>query len=335
MSKSRFLLGTCLGFCLLLFGCAPPEVAVVTETAVPIETISPTRTATQEPTLSASATPVVLPSPQLVELPTKTPLPTPPPTATAVPTVTPVPTDTPAPTATITPTLPILVAPTLTPVGYATCVQRDPATDDLLALVTKTYGLSAGYVPDGLVPLSEYFTNKITLGYPTLIREVAAEPPTRLVADMEAVGLEPFVISGYRDYNTQKVAFQKWQILEPERAAQLSAPPGHSEHQLGTTVDFGSPVLQDYVEAELDSQFHTNFYLTPEGIWLIDNAHRYGFTLSYPREAAELTGFYYEPWHYRYVGVDLASRLYETKLSLTEYQLVTFSPPCEPVVNDG
>lgn len=148
---------------------------------------------------------------------------------------------------------------------------------------------------------------------------------------MESVGLSPFIISGYRSYNTQKLAFQKWQEIEPERAAQLSAPPGHSEHQLGLTVDFGSPTLQDYVETELTSNFHTNFYQTPEGQWLLNYAHVYGFTLSYPREAAALTGFFYEPWHYRYVGPELATQLHEIGISLTQYQLNQFAAPCEPI----
>jgi D-alanyl-D-alanine carboxypeptidase len=79
-----------------------------------------------------------------------------------------------------------------------------------------------------------------------------------------------------------------------------------------------------------DVEFHTYFYKTSEGIWLAENAHRYGFTLSYPREAFELTGFYYEPWHYRYVGVEMATMLKEIEMFLTEYQLLTQPEPCIP-----
>jgi D-alanyl-D-alanine carboxypeptidase len=63
---------------------------------------------------------------------------------------------------------------------------------------------------------------------------------------------------------------------------------------------------------------------------LLENAHRFGFTLSYSREAQETTGFFYEPWHYRYVGVEMATRLKEAGRSLTEYQLSTEPPPCVP-----
>ena len=70
--------------------------------------------------------------------------------------------------------------------------------------------------------------------------------------------------------------------------------------------------------------------MTSEGEWLLEHAHEYGFTLSYPREAFEATGFYYEPWHYRYVGVETATELHETGISFTEYLLAQNPQPCVP-----
>ncbi|HRO24464.1 MAG TPA: D-alanyl-D-alanine carboxypeptidase family protein, partial [Promineifilum sp.] len=87
--------------------------------------------------------------------------------------------------------------------------------------------------------------------------------------------------------------------------------------------------LTDIVGQE-DVEFHTWFYKTSEGIWLLENAHKYGFTLSYPFEAFETTGFFYEPWHFRYVGVEMATFLHEQGISLTEHQLATEPPPCIP-----
>jgi D-alanyl-D-alanine carboxypeptidase len=98
---------------------------------------------------------------------------------------------------------------------------------------------------------------------------------------------------------------------------------------LGTTIDFGSPELSEIIGQE-DIEFHTYFYKTAEGMWLAENAHRFGFTLSYPREAFELTGFYYEPWHYRYVGVDLASLLKSQEITLTQYIFKNQPIPCVP-----
>jgi D-alanyl-D-alanine carboxypeptidase len=150
-----------------------------------------------------------------------------------------------------------------------------------------------------------------------------------MINDMQADGLAPVIISGYRSYHAQSVAWAKWQQEHPDRAAIISAPPGHSEHQLGTTVDFGSPELATLVGDDA-IEFHTNFYLTSEGEWLAQHAHEYGFVLSYPRETFELTGMYYEPWHYRYVGQELATMLYEQGISLINYLIDNEPPPCIP-----
>ncbi len=235
-------------------------------------------------------------------------------------TPTPVPTEeTPTP---VTPS----ATPTATPISL--CSLRIPS-DDLFTLVTQTYNLSRHYAPQDLVLLTDYLPMDITLGYPTEIREIALEPLMSLIDDMKAAGLEPQIISGYRSYSAQSIAWDKWNREEPERAKILSARPGHSEHQLGTVVDFGSPSLADIV-GEPDIEFHTYFFKTPEGIWLLENAHLYGFTLSYTREASEITGFYYEPWHYRYVGIEMAEKLKDVEQTLTEFQLETQPEPCIP-----
>lgn len=201
--------------------------------------------------------------------------------------------------------------------------------NELLTIVTLTYGLSRDFVPDGLVNLSDYLSNDVTLGYPTQLRRLAVGPLVDMIEAMHAEGLEPVIISGYRSYSAQAIARQKWAEKEPDRVNILSAPAGFSEHQLGTVIDFGSPELTDLVGVE-DIEFHTYFYKTSEGTWLLDNAHKYGFTLSYPFEATEVTGFFYEPWHYRYVGEEMATLLREEGVSLTEHQLASEPPPCIP-----
>ena len=247
-----------------------------------------------------------------------------PPTATVSPTGAPPAALTPPPSVTPTAT----VTPSPTPDRNVLCSRRIP-DKGLLTVVTLTYGLSREYVPAGLVGLSGYLPNEVTLGYPTELRRVAVTPLVTMIADMQAAGLQPVIISGYRSYSAQAIARQKWLEKEPDRANILSAPPGFSEHQLGTVVDFGSPELADIV-GQADIEFHTWFYKTSEGIWLLENAHKYGFTLSYPFEAFEITGFFYEPWHYRYVGVEMATHLHEVGISLTEHQLANEPPPCIP-----
>jgi D-alanyl-D-alanine carboxypeptidase len=237
---------------------------------------------------------------------------------------TPLPTSTspPEPTASPQPS----PTPTATPIGP--CSERLPA-DGLTALVTSDYGLAKEYVPPALVMLSSYLPVTVTLGYPTQVRRIVAEPLVEMINDMHAAGLSPTIISGYRSYDAQAIAWTKWQDEQPDRASIISAPPGHSEHQLGTTIDFGSPELSEIVGDE-DVEFHTNFYMTGEGEWLAEHAHEYGFVLSYPRETFELTGMYYEPWHYRYVGRELAAMLKEEGVSLISYLLSTQPPPCLP-----
>jgi zinc D-Ala-D-Ala carboxypeptidase len=297
----RFLILTILLSGLLLTGCQSfqTEPAAVVEMA-PVTAVATAVSPSPSPTLTATR-----PNRQVTVAPPASP--------------TPIPTQ-----ATPTP-VPPTITPTATPIGL--CSLRMPG-DDLFTLVTQTYNLSRNYAPDDLVLLTDYLPMDVTLGYPSEIREVVLEPLLTLVADMKAAGLQPQVISGYRSYYAQSVAWEKWSE-EYDHASIVSARPGHSEHQLGTVVDFGSPSLAEVVGTP-DIQFHTYFFKTPEGIWLLENAHRYGFTLSYTREAFEITGFYYEPWHYRYVGPEMAALLKDLNLTLTEYQLINQPEPCIP-----
>ena len=98
-----------------------------------------------------------------------------------------------------------------------------------------------------------------------------------------------------------------------EQALRQSARPGHSEHQMGTTMDITSPsVGNDLVSAFGD---------TPEGKWLAANAHTFGFVMSYPPGKEATTGYIYEPWHFRYVGKAEAAAVRASGLTLHEYLL--------------
>jgi D-alanyl-D-alanine carboxypeptidase len=291
---------------ILIGGCRPGVGAILQPTAV-------VTTETRNQVAAAAVTNIPTPTfPSTVNIqrpPTLTPIPTVTPSATSIPSAT--------PTATAT--------STATPVGP--CAERIPATDDLLTLVTYEYGLGRDYQPADLVLLTDYFPVDVTMGYPTEVRQVVIEPLVSLIQAMQQEGLRPRVLSGYRSYSSQAVAWAKWNEKTPDTAAVFSARPGHSEHQLGTTLDFGSPELAGII-GTADMEFHTYFYQTSEGEWLAAHAHEYGFTLSYPRDSLEITGFYYEPWHYRYVGVELAAQLREQGTYLVKYLLENFPPPC-------
>lgn len=280
-------------------------VSLAQETAVPIATLPPTDTLAPSP--SATAT----------EEPTSTHTSTPIWTATATLT----PTAAIEPTATYWPTVTRQLLPEAISAGLPPCQTRVVDTE-LLAMVTQQFSLPETYVPPDLVPLSDYFDDSITLGQDLYARQAIIDPLQTIIEAMHEAGLRPSIISAYRSYSEQALAWKWWSGQYPGRVAILSARPGYSEHQLGTTIDFGSPAI--------DNLFHVDFANTVEGVWLTNNAHLYGFTLSYPANTYGITGIKYEPWHFRYVGVNLATQLFNSGQLLTSWQLENLSPPCIP-----
>ncbi|GJM39720.1 MAG: hypothetical protein DHS20C20_00020 [Ardenticatenaceae bacterium] len=231
------------------------------------------------------------------------------------------PTATIEPTATYWPTVTRQVLPDSVAAGLPPCQSRIVNTE-LLAVVTQQFSLPETYVPPDLVPLADYFDDSITLGQTLFARQAIIEPLQRIIEAMNAAGLRPSIISSYRSYGEQQLAWNWWSSQYPGRVAILSARPGYSEHQLGTTIDFGSPAI--------DHLFHVDFANTAEGIWLKNNAHAYGFTLSFPNYTYDITGIKYEPWHFRYVGVNLATELFHSGQLLTSWQIEHIPPPCIP-----
>ncbi len=198
------------------------------------------------------------------------------------------------------------------------CGQRKPAADDLLTVVSAAFGISADYAPRDLVRLDKYLAATVVYGDQLRVRFLIVDPLVKMIKAMQAQGLRPRVLSGYRSYTSQAAARQKALDQYPDRADLVSALPGHSEHQLGLAIDFGSPELAAIV-GDPGIEFHSDFDETSEGYWLDAHAHEYGFSLSYPLGAYNWTGFAYEPWHYRYVGVELAAYLRDTGQSLTQF----------------
>lgn len=176
--------------------------------------------------------------------------------------------------------------------------QKD-SPDSKLVVVDRDHGLPSGYAPDDLV-----FVHPLkipTLGGGSMkLRKEAAEAASRMFADARDEGHDLVVCSAYRSYDAQVVSYNRLTALHGEGAGGFSAPPGHSEHQLGTAIDISN--------AKMDYQLHQRFAETESSRWLRRNAAQYGFVLSYPKEAEEHTGYRWEPWHYRYIGQDNALR---------------------------
>jgi len=121
-----------------------------------------------------------------------------------------------------------------------------------------------------------------------------------------AAGHNIYISSGFRSFSAQTNVYNKYKANEGQAGADThSARPGHSEHQSGLAFD-----LNSITQA---------FGSTPEGIWTAQNAHLYGFIIRYPQGKEGITGYIWEPWHLRYVGVDVATTLYTSGQTLEEY----------------
>lgn len=176
-------------------------------------------------------------------------------------------------------------------------------------LIKKGFSISKDYVPEDLVEV-----NIPTATKNNQMRNDAAKALETMYEDAKKEGLILAVNSAYRSYEEQQKIYDEYfRIYDEVTAASLVAVPGTSEHQLGLSVDLTS-------QSVIDGQYGV-FGSTPEYQWVIKNAHKYGFILRYPSDKIDITGIANEPWHYRYVGVELATQLYEEGLTLEEYTL--------------
>lgn len=190
------------------------------------------------------------------------------------------------------------------------CMKSNEDYDDLLLLDLgqETKLPDINYVPKKLREIdTKYGTKKVIC----LIDEARDA-----FEKMSEVALsEGFVIkatSGFRSYETQKTLFNNALKVDEKRARISIAKPGHSEHQLGTAVDITGPTVS-YSSAT------GKFSDTPEDLWLRENAHLFGFVQSYPKGKEETTGYRYESWHYRFVGIENAQKIKAGGLTITEF----------------
>ena len=192
-------------------------------------------------------------------------------------------------------------------ISYASdyCVVRDWLTpyhaydEHQWTVLDTTYALPPDYEPPDLVPVS-------SVGFASergdeLVREVVVRDLAELHAAAADAGLMLLVESGYRSYADQQTTFDAWVArIGYEAALQRVARPGHSEHQLGTSLDFTSPGWT--------GRFGDWAVETAEGAWLAEHAASFGFVMSYPAGADGVTCYGYEPWHYRWIGRALAAK---------------------------
>jgi D-alanyl-D-alanine carboxypeptidase len=170
---------------------------------------------------------------------------------------------------------------------------------ELLQKYSKVYFLNENYIPNSLSNLE----NKYLINPSKTIKIHSKVKPflTQLIEDATDQNLSLKIVSAYRSFEEQKNVKTKALMTFGSKANQFIADQGYSEHQLGTTVDFTTPTVNDLNE---------KFENTPEYKWLTNNAHKYGFILSYPKNNKY---YQFEPWHWRFVGIKLATKLYNAK----------------------
>lgn len=152
-------------------------------------------------------------------------------------------------------------------------------------------------------------------------RQIATPAVEEMFAAAQADGIELVFGSGYRSESLQRQFYQSYVARDGQEAAdRYSARPGTSEHQTGLAFDVTTPNLNCHLEICFED--------TAQGQWVRDNAHRYGFIIRYLENKEDVTGYQYEPWHLRYVGEELATKLYETGQTMEEFfDIVSYYPP--------
>lgn len=185
---------------------------------------------------------------------------------------------------------------------------------DVTVLVNKKNMLDSSYVPLKMYVVDENENNFHQFKDASLkpmLRSDIKEYVDKLINDAQGLGLPIIVDSGYRSYNYQQVVLDALINEKGDEAFKLVALPGASEHQTGLAIDFAyyeNGIYNDDVK-ENDK----------EAIWLKNNAWKYGFILRYPKGKENVTGYNFEPWHFRFVGLKLAKYLFKNDLTLEEY----------------
>lgn len=157
-------------------------------------------------------------------------------------------------------------------------------------IVNKTYGLPRNY-GNGLTPETKTALNN-------------------MIAGAKAEGISLWSVSGYRSYDRQNTLYTNYCKQSGKEAAdRFSARPGYSEHQTGLAIDLNNA--------------SSSFAGTKEAIWLEKNCYKYGFIIRYGKDKEQYTGFKYEPWHVRYLGVELATKVTQSGKCLEEYFGIT------------
>lgn len=173
-----------------------------------------------------------------------------------------------------------------------------------LQVINDTVALPSNFVPKDLVNVTPHM--KTWVQTPVCMTRDTATQLYRMMEDMSVQKLHLAVVSAYRSYGEQNGMFKNGAKTLNSGEFDRVAPAGQSEHQLGTAVDVSSLTKSGVA-----------FATSSESLWLQENAHKYGFVISYTDGNQDKTGYMYEPWHIRYIGVDNAILMHEGAYTLS------------------
>lgn len=192
-------------------------------------------------------------------------------------------------------------------------IVETPNTNSLLVLVNQNYRLDEFYAPTDFVPVEVPVTpySQVNTNY---LRRDAADATELLFSKAQEAGYELTLRTGYISYSVQKNLYnQDVYEMGLEYADKFNSRPGHSEHQTGLAIDITTPSINNELSLE--------FADTEEGKWVLAHAHEYGFIIRYPENRESEVGYFYEPYHLRYVGVEVATEIFENNWTLEDYIL--------------
>lgn len=188
---------------------------------------------------------------------------------------------------------------------------KKDAENGLFILINKQNSVSEDYCADDLSPINYYAEDRDPQW--RYMRAEAADSFHKMVEAARAEGIDFVMTTAYRSYGFQSILWNNAveRYGTEEDANNMVARPGESEHQSGLAVDISS--------AENDYQLNENFGDTEAGKWVAEHADEYGFILRYPADKTDITGYGFEPWHLRYVGVTAAEEISGQGVVLEEY----------------
>lgn len=188
---------------------------------------------------------------------------------------------------------------------------------DYTVLINKENPIGKNYIPKNLVETDNNENNFHNFEDPTMkptVDKVIYPYFLEMQKDAAKEGINIIVDSGYRSYEYQKVVWDSFlEKVGLEETKKFVASPGTSEHQSGLAIDIAFIIGGTYTDDVKENQRETQ--------WLFNNSYKYGFILRYPKGKEEITGYSFEPWHYRFVGLELAKVIYENNITLEEYYL--------------